>query len=209
MKRNKMDYVQYVGGILILTLGVALSSNAGLGTGSLDSINFALASRTQLNLSIVIVLMAFIAIFISAVIRRGKLSFKTLMTAIFMGVFTESWVKIIDVINVDTIAQQIIVFALAIFCVSLGIAIYLRPKFPANPNDDIIVALNEVLGLKMGTAKLFIDIIAIVIALLLKGPVGIGTVLMTVLIGPIVNLINSIINKFTPSSIEAIEKSVV
>ena len=204
-----MDYVQYVGGILILTLGVALSSKAGLGTGSLDSINFALASRTQLNLSIVIVLMAFVAIFISAVIRRGKLSFKTLMTAIFMGVFTESWVKIIDVINVDTIAQQIIIFSLAIFCVSLGIAIYLRPKFPANPNDDIIVALNEVLGLKMGTAKLFIDIIAIVIALLLKGPVGIGTVLMTVLIGPIVNLINSIINKFTPSSIEAIEKSVV
>lgn len=204
-----MDYVQYVGGILILTLGVALSSKAGLGTGSLDSINFALASRTQLNLSIVIVLMAFIAIFISAVIRRGKLSFKTLMTAIFMGVFTESWVKIIDVINVDTIAQQIIIFSLAIFCVSLGIAIYLRPKFPANPNDDMIVALNEVLGLKMGTAKLFIDIIAIVIALLLKGPVGIGTVLMTVLIGPIVNLINSIINKFTPSSIEAIEKSVV
>lgn len=209
MKRNKMDYVQYVGGILILTLGVALSSKAGLGTGSLDSINFALASRTQLNLSIVIVLMAFIAIFISAVIRRGKLSFKTLMTAIFMGVSTESWVKIIEIITVDTIAQQIIVFALAIFCVSLGIAIYLRPKFPANPNDDIIVALNEVLGLKMGTAKLFIDIIAIVIALLLKGPVGIGTVLMTVLIGPIVNLINSIINKFTPSSIEAIEKSVV
>ena len=204
-----MDYVQYVGGILILTLGVALSSKAGLGTGSLDSINFALASRTQLNLSIVIVLMAFIAIFISAVIRRGKLSFKTLMTALFMGVFTESWVKIIDVINVDTIAQQIIIFSLAIFCVSLGIAIYLRPKFPANPNDDMIVALNEVLGLKMGTAKLFIDIIAIVIALLLKGPVGIGTVLMTVLIGPIVNLINSIINKFTPSSIEAIEKSVV
>lgn len=204
-----MDYVQYVGGILILTLGVALSSKAGLGTGSLDSINFALASRTQLNLSIVIVLMAFVAIFISAVIRRGKLSFKTLMTAIFMGVFTESWVKIIDVINVDTIAQQIIIFSLAIFCVSLGIAIYLRPKFPANPNDDMIVALNEVLGLKMGTAKLFIDIIAIVIALLLKGPVGIGTVLMTVLIGPIVNLINSIINKFTPSSIEPIEKSVV
>ena len=204
-----MDYVQYVGGILILTLGVALSSKAGLGTGSLDSINFALSSRTQLNLSIVIVLMAFIAIFISAVIRRGKLSFKTLMTAIFMGVSTESWVKIIEIITVDTIAQQIIVFALAIFCVSLGIAIYLRPKFPANPNDDIIVALNEVLGLKMGTAKLFIDIIAIVIALLLKGPVGIGTVLMTVLIGPIVNLINSIINKFTPSSIEAIEKSVV
>ena len=51
MKRNKMDYVQYVGGIVLLTLGVAFSSKAGLGTGSLDSINFALADRTGLNLS--------------------------------------------------------------------------------------------------------------------------------------------------------------
>lgn len=204
-----MDYVQYVGGILLLTLGVALSSKAGLGTGSLDSINFALASRIELNLSIVIVLMAFVAIIISTVIRRGKLNFKTLITAIFMGVFTEGWVKAIDVINIANLLQQIIVFSLAIFCVSLGIAIYLRPKFPANPNDDMIVALNEVLGLKIGTAKLLIDMIAIVIALLLKGPVGIGTVLMTVLIGPFVNLINSLINKFNRSSIESIEKSVV
>ena len=45
-----MDYVQYVGGIVLLTLGVAFSSKAGLGTGSLDSINFALADRTGLNL---------------------------------------------------------------------------------------------------------------------------------------------------------------
>ncbi|CUQ33928.1 MAG: YitT family protein [Turicibacter sp.] len=206
MKRNKMDYVQYVGGIVLLTLGVAFSSKAGLGTGSLDSINFALSDRTGLNLSIIILLMAFVAIIISTVIRRGKPNFKPLMTAIFMAIFTEGWVKVVDMITVDTIVHQIIIFTVAIFCASVGIAIYLRPKFPANPNDDITVALNEVFKLKIGTAKLLIDLIAIIIALLLKGPIGIGTILMTVLIGPAVNLANSLIDKCASSSNE---KSVV
>ena len=67
-------------------------------------------------------------------------------------------------------------------------------------------ALNEVFKLKIGTAKLLIDLIAIIIALLLKGPIGIGTILMTVLIGPAVNLANSLIDKCASSSNE---KSVV
>ena len=110
MKRNKMDYVQYVGGMIILTLGVAFSSKAGLGTGSLDSINFALADRTGLNLSLIILLMAFVAITISTVIRRGKLNFKSLITAAFMAIFTEGWVKIVERMTVDTIIHQIIIF---------------------------------------------------------------------------------------------------
>lgn len=208
MKRNKMDYVQYVGGMIILTLGVAFSSKAGLGTGSLDSINFALADRTGLNLSLIILLMAFVAITISTVIRRGKLNFKSLITAAFMAIFTEGWVKIVERMTVDTIIHQIIIFTLAVFCASVGIAIYLRPKFPANPNDDITVALNETFKLKIGTAKLLIDLIAIFIALLLKGPIGIGTILMTILIGPAVNIANLFIDKCVSPSNEPIEKSV-
>ena len=203
-----MDYVQYVGGMIILTLGVAFSSKAGLGTGSLDSINFALADRTGLNLSLIILLMAFVAITISTVIRRGKLNFKSLITAAFMAIFTEGWVKIVERMTVDTIIHQIIIFTLAVFCASVGIAIYLRPKFPANPNDDITVALNETFKLKIGTAKLLIDLIAIFIALLLKGPIGIGTILMTILIGPAVNIANLFIDKCVSPSNEPIEKSV-
>ncbi len=203
-----MDYVQYVGGMIILTLGVAFSSKAGLGTGSLDSINFALADRTGLNLSLIILLMAFVAITISTVIRRGKLNFKSLITAAFMAIFTEGWVKIVERMTVDTIIHQIIIFTLAVFCASVGIAIYLRPKFPANPNDDITVALNDTFKLKIGTAKLLIDLIAIFIALLLKGPIGIGTILMTILIGPAVNIANLFIDKCVSPSNEPIEKSV-
>lgn len=89
MKRTKKDYIQYVGGIILLTLGVALSSKAGFGTGSLDSINFALAHQTGLNLSIIIIAMAGVAILISAMIRRQKPNLKPLIAAILMAIFTE------------------------------------------------------------------------------------------------------------------------
>lgn len=96
----------------------------------------------------------------------------------------------------------------AIIYIAIGIAIYLRPKLPTNPNDDITVSLNEVFGMKFGTAKLIIDIVAILIALLLNGSIGIGTILLTLLLGPLVNVVNSIIDKFTETTHDSIEKSV-
>lgn len=69
MKRNKRDYVLYLIGIMMLTLGVSLTVQSDLGAGSIDSINFALAHRLNINLSIVIFVMALLAIAISTCIR--------------------------------------------------------------------------------------------------------------------------------------------
>ena len=192
MKRTKLDYIEYIGGILLLTLGVALSSKAGLGTGSLDSINFALVERTGLNLPFIIVGMAGVAILISALIRRQKPRLKSLIAAFLMAVFTEGWVNVVEKISIQSFLMQLFVFFIALICIAFGLAIYLKPKLPANPNDDITVSLHEVYHLRIGTAKLVVDLTAIGIALLLNGPIGVGTLLLTVLLGPLVNKINAI-----------------
>ncbi len=149
MKRAKVDYIEYIGGILLLTLGVALSSRAGLGTGSLDSINFALAKRTGLNLSVIIVGMAGVAILISALIRRQKPRLKPLIAAFLMAVFTEGWVSVVETISIQSFLMQLFVFFSALICIAFGLAIYLKPKLPANPNDDITVSLHEVYHLRI------------------------------------------------------------
>ena len=76
MKRAKVDYIEYIGGILLLTLGVALSSRAGLGTGSLDSINFALAKRTGLS-----------GYFNICIDSSTEASIKTINSSLFNGCF--------------------------------------------------------------------------------------------------------------------------
>lgn len=195
MKRHMMDYVLYVIGIMMLTLGVSLTVQSNLGAGSIDSINFALAERLNLNLSIVIFAMALVAIVIATCIRRKKPKLTTLITAFLMAIGTEFWVFVVSSMVPETLIQKILMFSIAIILVCTGLSLYLKPKLPAHPNDDITVSINEVTNMKIGTAKLIMDIICIVIALLLQGPIGVGTIILTLFVGPGVNLATYLLGK--------------
>ncbi|AJH01933.1 hypothetical protein LF65_05416 [Clostridium beijerinckii] len=74
-----------------------------------------------------------------------------------------------------------------------GIAIYIIPKLSVNPTDDLMVALIEERGISLMKSKLTIDTICIIIAFALKGPRGIGTIIATVLITQLLDIINKFI----------------
>jgi hypothetical protein len=51
-------------------------------------------------------------------------------------------------------------------------------------------------------AKLTIDTICIIIAFALKGPIGIGTIIATISIGPLIQIMNKLIFNIFPQYIE-------
>lgn len=193
--RRKSEYLCYLIGIMVLTLGVSLTVKSGLGAGSLDAINFALSHKFNINISIVILMVSILAIMISSLIRRAKPKLTTLVTATLMAIFTELGVFIVSPLTADTLFKQILIFLIAIMLCCTGIALYLMPKLPANPNDDMVVSIHEVTGMKIGTAKLILDVICIIIALFLESPIGVGTLLLTVFVGPGVNLMTRFFEK--------------
>lgn len=196
MKINLKRYVIFLIGIAILTLGVSMTVKSDIGAGAYDSINFALARKFNVSLSITISTTALIALIISGFIRRKLPRISTFITSILMGIFTDMWVNVVSYINTDTIFMQIIVFLIGTLLVCFGIALYLIPKLPPNPVDDLMVTLNEYLGYSVGMSKLTIDVICVAIAFLLNGPIGIGTILLTLLVGPIVDIFYNKIGKY-------------
>ena len=60
---------------------------------------------------------------------------------------------------------------------------------PPNAIDYLVLTLSETYKIKLGTIKLIVDFICIVLALIVKGPIGIGTILATVLLGPMINIV--------------------
>ena len=105
------------------------------------------------------------------------------------------WVMMIKNMSFNTIFEKVITFFIGICLVATGVAIYIIPKLPANPTDDLMVALTEEKGISIMKAKLTIDTICIIIAFALKGPIGIGTIIATILIGPLIDVINKLIIK--------------
>ena len=130
------------------------------------------------------------------------LKLTTFITAVIVGISTDMWVMIIKNIGFNTIFEKVIAFSVGICLVATGVAIYIIPKLPVNPTDDLMVVLTEEKGISLMKAKLTIDTICIIIAFALKGPIGIGTVIATVLIGPLIQIINKLIFNIFPQYIE-------
>lgn len=192
---NIRKYVIFLLGILIMTLGVSLTVKSEIGAGAYDSINFGLAKLLNINVSIAIWTTSFIVVIIAAAIRRRFLKLTTFITALVVGSSTDIWVMMVKNISLNSAFEKVIVFFIGICLVSIGIAIYIIPKLPANPTDDLMVALTEEKGVSIMKAKLVIDTACIIIAFTLKGPIGIGTIIATVLVGPLVDIINKLILK--------------
>ena len=57
-----------------------------------------------------------------------------------------------------------------------------------------VVALHE-RGVKIGTAKIGLDAVCVILALLLGGEIGVGTIICTFGLGPIIDLFHREINK--------------
>ncbi len=201
MNFHARKYIIFLLGILTMTLGVSLTVKSEIGAGAYDSINFGLAELLNINVSIAIWATSFIAVVITAVIRGRFLKLTTFITALVVGSSTDMWVMMVKNISINSTLGKVIVFFIGISLVSAGIAIYIIPKLPANPTDDLMVALTEEKGISIMKAKLAIDTTCIIIAFALKGPIGIGTIIATVLVGPFVDLINKVILKIFPLNI--------
>lgn len=198
MKFNMKSLLIFLLGILIMTLGVSLTVKSEVGAGAYDSINFGLANLFKINVSIAIWITSFIVVVIASILRRKSPKLTTFITAIIVGSSTDMWVMMIKNISVNTIFEKVFAFSIGICLVATGVAIYIIPKLPANPTDDLMVALTEEKGISIMKAKLTIDTICIIIAFALKGPIGIGTIIATISIGPLIDIINKLIISVFP-----------
>lgn len=188
-------YSIFLLGIIILTLGVALIAKSNIGNGSFDSINFGLQAKFGGNLSFWVALVSLIGLIIASIINKKIPNIFSFITAYIVGVFIEIWVKITEPIVINNLVFRYLTFFLAIFTLAIGISIYLLAKLPPNAIDYLVLTISETYNIKLGTVKLLVDFICIIIALIVKGPIGIGTILATVLLGPTINMVQGPIKK--------------
>jgi len=187
-----VNIILYAIGIIFMPLGVVLTINAHLGAGGYDALNFALGNVLGINTSFAIYMTAFVAIIIAAIIRKSFPKLTTFISSFFLGIFTEIWKAILSQVEGKTFVFSFFLFAIGMIIIAFAVASYVISIFPSNPTDDLIVALTEC-HWRLGTAKVLIDCVCVVGALLLGGEIGIGTVVCTFGLGPIIDIFYRII----------------
>lgn len=192
-KQLPISLFLYFCGMFSIGFGAVLTINSQAGAGGYDALTFALSERLGVPVSYAIYLIAAVSVLATAVIRRSFPRLTTFITALILGVIVDFWKLVLVDVKGYSLLTSLLFLLSGICFIGFGVGAYLLSKFPANPIDDFVLALTE-RGISLKTAKLGFDIPCFVLAILLGGQLGWGSIVITLGLGPAIHLWNNLLN---------------
>ena len=179
------NWTFYLVGLLILSLGVTLTIKGHrLGIGPWDVLHVGLYRNFGLSIGSWGIITGFIIITATAAVLRQWPKVGTWINMVLIGVFIDMFNWMIP--DVHTFGLQVFMFILGVIVMAYGVGIYVSPNVGAGPRDGLMLILVEKTGYSIKIVRTGIEVTVAVIGWLLGGPVGIGTVIIALLTGQLV-----------------------
>jgi uncharacterized protein len=186
----------FIVGLLILSFGISLTVKSGLGSGAWDALNVGLSETIGLTPGTWVVIVGILLIILNAFLLKKRPDVGAIITVLITGIFIDFWLlQVFGELVVDAIVNQAIVFLIGVVAMGLGISIYIQAKLPLSPIDNLMMALRARLGLDFMKAKTLGEVVALVLAFIFRGPIGVGTLIVTFTVGPLIQLFSPFFEK--------------
>jgi len=174
-------------GLLFLSLGISLSIVSGLGSGAWDALNVGLSESIGFTPGTWVVLVGIFLIILNAFLLEARPDIGAIITLFLTGIFIDFWLlQIFDELVLKGIMSKMLVFLGGLLSMGIGISIYIQAKLPLSPIDNLMMAIRKRFGFSFMIAKTIGEITALVLAFFFNGPIGIGTLLVTFAVGPLI-----------------------
>ncbi|MCX2811173.1 YitT family protein [Bacillus sp. ChL18] len=181
-----MKYVFYVLGIMILTFGISVTIQSDLGTSPFDALIVGLSVHAGLTVGSWEIIIAFLFICCNSMLKRQRPEFSGMITAFITGIGIDMWLFFLHrVITPELWYGKAGCFAIGLVVIGIGTATYLHTNFAPIPVDRLTLIVRDLTGRSIFFSRTVIYFIFFILAVMLKGPVGIGT-LLTVCLGGII-----------------------
>ena len=202
---------RYIIGFFIIGFGINLMLRSNLGAGAWDATNFNLnAMLASFNVdvtfgttSLIISMTLFVIV---AAYRRKLSSFLMLIPIFAIATFIDFWdLVLLSNFHPEAFGIRFILFISGLLILPFGLVVIISSNFPATVFDEITIMIAELLKVKnFGKVRLGFEILGVVLAAVFSligdgtlGAVSIGTAIMAVVFGPIMNIYMKML-KITP-----------
>ncbi|MGM7722914.1 YczE/YyaS/YitT family protein [Metabacillus sp. Hm71] len=191
-----MKYVFYVLGILILTLGISFTIQSDLGTSPFDALLVGLSLNVGLTVGSWEIIIALLLICCNSLLIRQKPEVLGLLTAFITGIGIDMWLFLLPFfITPELWYSKVVCFGIGLVFIGVGTATYLQTNFAPIPVDRLTLIIKELTRTNIFFSRTFIYLIFLIMALILNGPIGVGTLLTVCLGGLILNYFMPITEK--------------
>ncbi|KHE71584.1 YitT family protein [Halobacillus sp. BBL2006] len=185
MKNLSIKVFFYIVGLITIALGITLTIKAELGAGAWDAMNVGLTETVGLTVGNWVIIIGAILIVTNALIAKERPDVLAVITILVVGKMIDFWLlTVFESFAVEGFVKQLFILLAGIVIIAIGVSLYLQPKFSLNPIDGFMVALQKRFGFSLTSAKTLTEVFALVLALALGGPIGVGTLVILLCIGP-------------------------
>ena len=208
----------FVGGLFIMSLGVAFSITSTLGTTPVSSISYALALITNIDIGVTTFLFNAALILIQFMILRSRFHKKRLLqliNCILFGYFTDVALFLVSFIPFEhTISFYLLYLILSIFLIAFGIFLYMPANIAPLPGEGCVESVAIVTGWRFSTIKIGFDATTVIIALIMCwlwytnvfAAVYVGTVISAFMVGFTLRQINNLYAYITGHEVNPINE---
>lgn len=184
-------------GIIVMSLGISLIIEANLGVSAWDVLHIGLYKTLGLTVGTWSQIVGIVVIAVSYLMDKKILGVGTVLNMVFVGWFLDLFLYLLPTMKM--IIPQIMFLFLGIIFMGMGSGMYITSKLGPGPRDGLMLVLSDRFHWGIGKIKTMMEMIALLIGWILGGPVFIGTVIASVMIGPVmqffIHLFNVRINK--------------
>ena len=171
-------------GLAMFGAGIGLNIRANLGLSPWDAFHQGIALRTPLSVGMVTIAVS-VVVLLAWIPLRQRPGPGTLLNATLVGVMID--VTLFVVPETELLWLRVLYLVGGIGLVAFGSGFYIGSRLGPGPRDGIMTGL-AARGMSIRLARTLIEGTVLIAGWLLGGAVGIGTVIYTLTIGPILQV---------------------
>ncbi len=193
----------YIVGLMIMTLGVAISVRSDLGVSPISSIPYTITCVAGMELGLATTVVSVLMIFLQAAILRKQFKMTALIQfpiSIMFGAFMSFACGLVKYMPEPSgFAVKFIMMLVSTVVISIGVFMYVSSGYIPLPPEGTMIAIARIAKKDFGSVKRIFDIAMVVISgvtclivLGELGSVGIGTIIAAVLVGTEVKFLTKV-----------------
>ena len=176
------DFLVIQIGFALFGLSIAAIIRSNLGTSPWALLEVALSDLTGITPGRMSIIVGFVVLLLALVLGE-QVGWGTLGNILFIGLWEDMFLGMIPSVENNLVIQTLMLLS-AVFLMGIASAIYIGVDAGAGPRDSLMLAVHRRTGWSIRFGRAVIEIVVVTVGWLLGGPLGLGTVIFALLIGP-------------------------
>ncbi len=183
--------------ILLMGFAVSVFSYSGMGVDPFTALNMSISAKIGISFGLFQMCMNGVILVLVALTSKKLINLGTVVNMVGVGYVCEFFTGLYNQFLPTEISfpVKLVFMALGVFLLSLSASLYFNCNLGVSPYDALGFVMEDNVKIKYKWSRVITDLICTGIAFALEGPIGIGTIVTALCMGPVISFCDTRISQ--------------